>query len=145
MVTILAAGLGIYMFNRQPSADTTDRSIVKPVPGEVNGTVPAPIAYVPTDRVAGLQQARLFVKPGDATSRYQAILAARKIPVTTPAAATEIQQSIELWSEEIYQIAQGYADKQYWQLAIDTARMVPKDAPNYSTAQGSMVEWKNKL
>lgn len=144
MVTILAAGLGIYMFNRQPSADTTDRSISKPVPNIVNSTVPAPIAAA-TESASGIQQARLFVKPGDATSRYQAILAARKIPVTTPEAAKEIQQSIELWSEEIYQIAQGYANKQYWQLAIDTARMVPKDAPNYSTAQGSMLEWQNKL
>ncbi|WP_310485515.1 caspase family protein [Chamaesiphon sp. VAR_48_metabat_403] len=144
MGTILAAGLGIYMFNTQPPAETTDRSIIKPIPGEVNSTIPAPIAYVQSEQT-GLQQARLFVKPGDATSRYQAILAARKIPVTTPAATTEIQQSIELWSEEIYQIAQGYADKQLWQLAIDTARMVPKDAPNYSTAQGAMVEWKNKL
>ncbi|WP_295617355.1 caspase family protein [Chamaesiphon sp. GL140_3_metabinner_50] len=144
MVTILAAGLGIYMFNRQPSADTTDRSIVKPVPGEVSGTVPTPIASS-IESSPSLQQARLFVKPGDATSRYQAILAARKIPITTPEATKEIQQSIELWSEEIYQISQGYADKQHWQLAIDTARMVPKDAPNYSTAQGSMVEWKNKL
>ena len=142
MGAILAAGLGIYLANTQQPA--TDGSSAKPIQNSVNGSIPTPIGSLSTES-AEIQQAKLFVKPGDATSRYQAMLAARKIPVTTPEAAKEIQQSIELWSAEIYQIAQGYADKQYWQLAIDTARMVPKDAPNYSTAQGSMAEWRNRL
>ena len=54
-------------------------------------------------------------------------------------------QSIELWSEEIDRIAQGYAQQQHWQLAIDTAKMVPQDAPNYSTVQELMSQWRGKL
>ncbi len=91
-----------------------------------------------------LSQARIFVKPGDATSRYQAILVAQKIPADDPAAG-EVKQSIEQWSQEIYEIAQGYAAKQYWQLAIDTAKMVPPQASSYGTVQAAMAEWKSKL
>jgi len=63
----------------------------------------------------------------------------------TSAIATEVKKSIELWSEEIDPSAQGYAKQQYWQLEIDTATMVPQDAPNYSTVQTLMSQWRGKL
>jgi hypothetical protein len=146
LTMIIAAGGGIYVFKSQLSTGE-DRSSGRPVANDLtNVEVAETLATTTTEsQVAGLLQARLFVKPGDATSRYQAILAARKIPATTPAAANEIRQSIELWSQEIQQIAQGYAKQQHWRLAIDTAKMVPIDATNYLSVQAQMAEWRNKL
>jgi hypothetical protein len=142
LTLIFAAGGGIFALssnrsNNEPSIGRSGSNVT----GEIASTLPGTAAAT----VEGLQQAKLFVKPGDATSRYQAILAARKIEPTNPAATTEIQQSIEQWSQEIYQIAQGYAERQRWRLAIDTARMVPKDATNYQTVQAMMSEWQGKL
>jgi hypothetical protein len=130
-------GGGIYALQSQ-SAKNPDRQIVNPV---VNRTGDTDLVKVPITSIA---QARLFVKPGDATSRYLAILSARKIPSDTPA-ATEAKQSIEQWSKEIYDIAQSYADRKLWQLAIDTAKMVPADASNYSITQTAMADWQNNL
>jgi Caspase domain len=144
LTMMIAAGGGIYLFATQ-SPDGNQAPSAKPVVSSVTSSATAPTAVSATEQVSALSQAKLFVKPGDATSRYQAILAARKIQPTTPAIETEIQQSIELWSLEIHQIAQGYADKRLWQLAIDTAKMVPIDATNYTTVQGSMSEWRKKL
>jgi uncharacterized caspase-like protein len=140
LASLVAAGGGIYAFKSQLS--TSDNR-----PSQDSSTNPiATTAVIATPQVADLlQQAKLFVKPGDATSRYQAILAARKIPVTTPEAAKEIQQSIEGWSQEIYQIAQGYASQQHWRLAIDTAKMVPIDTSNYVAVQAAMAQWRNRL
>jgi Caspase domain len=142
LTMLVGAGAGIFVFNSQFPAE--HQPMARPAANDLTSSV-STSAVMATAPIADLTQARLFIKPGDATSRYQAILAARKIQPTTPEATTEVKQSIELWSQEIYQIAQGYADRQLWRLAIDTARMVPRDASNYSTAQGSMVEWKGKL
>jgi Caspase domain len=139
LTLLFAAGGGIFALSSKRSAN--EQSIARPDSSDVAGT----IASTASGTAAELQQAKLFVKPGDATSRYQAILAARKIEPTSPATATEIQQSIEQWSQEIYQIAQGYASQQHWRLAIDTARMVPKDATNYQAVQATMAEWQGKL
>jgi hypothetical protein len=142
---LVAAGGGIYAFKSQ-SPTATEQPIVRSVVN--NNSASSATTTVPitaTEQITSLAQAKIFVKPGDATSRYQAILAARKIPTTTPSVASEVHQSIELWSQEIYQIAQGYAHKRHWQLAIDTARMVPRDATNYRTVQSSMSDWQNKL
>ena len=144
---MVAAGGGIYAFNSQPSTSQAQQQIVRPALTSSVATASSRLqGKSATDpaQILDISQAKLFVKPGDATSRYQAILAARKIP-TTSATATEVKQSIELWSEEIDRIAQGYAQKQYWQLAIDTAKMVPQDVPNYSTVQTLMSQWRGKL
>ncbi len=136
-IVLGAGGGGIYAIQSQSARDK-EQQLVKPV---VNKTIDANVASVPITSIA---QARLFVKPGDATSRYIAILTARKIPADTPAAA-EAQQSIQQWSKEIYEIAQGYADRKLWRLAIDTAKMVPPDATNYNTAQTAMADWGKNL
>jgi hypothetical protein len=143
LTLIFAAGGGIIALSSNRS--NNDLSKARPATSDSTGTISTTASGTVTTADPGLQQAKLFVKPGDATSRYQAILAARKIEPTTPAVANEIQQSIELWSQEIYQIAQGYASQQHWRLAIDTARMVPKDATNYQTVQATMTEWQGKL
>jgi uncharacterized caspase-like protein len=140
---VIAAGGVIYAFNSQ-TPDLDKQPIVRPAVENLNtslavGTITA------ASQVDALQQAQAQVRPGDATSRYVAILAARKVLTTTPAAAAEIQQSIELWSQEIALIAHGYARQQKWKLAIDTAKMVPTDATNYDATQSSIVSWRSKL
>jgi hypothetical protein len=142
LMTIIMAGAGIYALTFQSPVQQTP--LARPVADDVTNLVAAR-AVMPRAQIPELLQAKLFVNPGDATSRYQAILAARKIPTTTPAVAMEVAQSIELWSHEIYQISQGYANQQHWQLAIDTARMVPREAPDYRAAQNSMSQWQSKL
>ena len=144
LTMMIAAGGGIYAFTTQ-FPTPKEQPNVKPVVNHLTMSSNTVASLPATERIAVLSQARLFVKPGDATSRYQAILAARKIPATTPVAAIEVRQSIELWSQEIYQIAQGYASKQHWQLAIDTAIMVPKDTVNYSEVKAAISEWRSKL
>jgi Caspase domain len=144
LVTMMvAAGGGIYAFTTQFSTPTEQQNI-KPIVSNLNISVNTTASIPTKEQISALSQARLFVKPGDATSRYQAILAARKIPATMPA-TTEVQQSIELWSQEIYQIAQNYASKQHWQLAIDTAIMVPQDVVNHSKVRASIADWRSKL
>jgi hypothetical protein len=138
LTMMVAAGGGIYAFTSQSPASKEPPAVDR---SNKPATTTAAVSAAPVSTAS----ARLFVKPGDATSRYQAILAARKIPVTTQAAAAEVKQAIELWSQEIYQIAQGYANRQHWQLAIDTAKMVPKDATNYLSVQAAMSDWRNKL
>ncbi len=149
---MVAAGGGIYAFKSQSPTSNEQQQLVQPA-STLNTPVAATSLLIPakgaaspaTEPILDLSQAKLFIKPGDATSRYQAILAARKIPATSTTSATEVRQSIELWSEEIDRIAQGYAQQQHWQLAIDTAKMVPQDAPNYANVQALMSEWRAKL
>ncbi len=143
LTLMVAAGGGIYLFKSQ-SPGNNEPAIVRPVTENTSDNRIVATTAISAD-VPTLAQAKLFIKPGDATSRYQAILATRKIPQDTPEIAKEVKEAIEVWSEEIYQIAQGYASKQYWQIAIDTARMVPTDAPNYETVQTAMTQWQSKL
>jgi hypothetical protein len=142
LTMLVGAGAGIFVFKSQMPAER--QPMARPTASDLTSSVSVS-AVTTTEAIPDLKQARLFIRPGDATSRYQAILAARKIPASTPELTVEVKQSIELWSQEIYQIAQSHAEQQHWQIAIDTARMIPRDAPNYSTAQGSMSQWQNKL
>ena len=138
LTLIVAAGGLIYLLTARP----TDREQPTVQPATNNLTSPTVATTAATSSIA---QAIAKVRPGDATSRYVAILTARKIPPTTPAAAAEVQQSIELWSQEISLIAHGHARKQRWQIAIDTAKMVPPDATNYADVQIAMAKWRSKL
>jgi Caspase domain len=148
LTVMVAAGGAVWMLTTQlPEVDK------KPAPAVNNLSVPAPVpatestqavAPAPT-RIAALARAKARIVSGDATSRLVAIKAARKIPATTPAAISEIKESIDLWSQEIAQIAEGYANKQEWQRAIDTAIMVPRDTTSYPAVQVAISQWRNKL
>ncbi len=139
LTALIVGGGAIHLL--KPQSPSSNESIVRPV---VDNSTEDP-RQTTTEQASQLSQVKLFVKPGDATSRYVAILAARKIPPTTPAAAAEIQQSIEQWSQEIYLIAHGYASKKNWQLAIDTAVMVPQNVSNHSEVRASIAQWRGKL
>jgi uncharacterized caspase-like protein len=148
---VVAAGGMIYAFNL-PSPDLKEQPTLKPAVNNVT-TPLAVTATITTSAVTtttanqdiSLSQAKSKVKGNDATSRYVAILTARKIPVTTPAAAAEVKQSIEQWSQEIYLISTRLAMQKEWRLAIDTAKMVPPDAKNYTTVRESIASWERKL
>jgi hypothetical protein len=129
--------------DKQPIPAANNLSVPATVPATIPVTVPTQ-APAPT-KIAALARAKAKIVPGDATSRLVAIIAARKIPATTPAAIAEIKESIDLWSQEIAQIAEGYANKQEWQRAIDTAIMVPRDATNYPAVQVLRSQWRSKL
>ncbi len=139
---IVGAGCAIYALTSGSRTDK-EQPIVKPAANSFTNSSSSnsPLAREATMTLA---RAKLFIKPGDATSHYIAIEAARRIPgnsTTDP----QIQQSIQTWSNEIDTIAQSYASKQKWQTAIDTAKMVPADATNYNTVQDSISQWKKKL
>jgi hypothetical protein len=139
---MIGAGGGIYALQSQTQSDRSTPPKIEPSVNNLGD--PIAVSQASSSTPSSLSQAQALVKPGDATSRYLAILAARKIPANTPA-ALEAQQSIEQWSQEIYQIAQGYANKQLWRLAIDTAKMVPPQSTNYGSVRSSMSEWKGKM
>jgi Caspase domain len=138
LTLIVAAGGLIYLLTAQRPINREQPTVQ---PATTNPAIPTTGA----GEAVSLAQAAAKVKPSDATSRYVAILTARKIPATTPAVAAEVQKSIELWSQEIALIAHGYARKERWQIAIDTARMVPPDASNYADVQISMAKWRSRL
>ena len=142
LTMMVCAGGGIYALQSQTKSDRSTPPKIEPSVNNLGD--PIAVSQVSSSTPFSLSQAQALVKPGDATSRYLAILAARKIPANTPA-AIEAQQSIEQWSQEIYQIAQGYANKQLWRLAIDTAKMVPPQSTNYGSVRASMSEWKGKM
>jgi Caspase domain len=141
LTLMIGAGGAIYAFKAQSPTGKEQPVVRHIVDNPTNSSAPT----TASERTSPISQARKFVMPGDATSRYKAILAARQIAAKTPAETVEIQQSIELWSQEIYQIAQGYANDKLWQRAIDTAKMVPRDSNNYLTVQSSMSDWRNRL
>jgi Caspase domain len=140
---VLGAGGGVYALKYQ-SPRGREQPIVRSIASNLTNPNPANFSAPPEKQVMSISRAKIFIKPGDATSRYQAILAARKIPANT-VDAIAAQQSIEQWSQEIYTIAQGYADRQLWRLAIDTAKMVPPSTTNYHTVKASMSEWGSNL
>ncbi len=133
LATISLSAIAIRQYLSQSPRPQPAAPSITPNPKPTNSTQT-------TDLPPSLATARTFIQPGDATSHYQAILIAQKIPATDPAAA-EAQQAIDLWSQEIYKIAQGYADKKLWRIAIGTAKMIKPNTSSYSAAQVSMSEW----
>lgn len=137
LATLSLAAISIRQYlSQSPLPNPAAAPSITPNPKPTNSTQT-------TDLPPSLATARTFIQPGDATSHYQAILIAQKIPAADPAAA-EAQQAIDLWSQEIYKIAQGYADKKLWRIAIGTAKMIQPNTSSYSAAQVSMSEWQRQ-
>jgi hypothetical protein len=143
---MVAAGGAVWMLTKSPGINQ------QPAPAVNNLSAPDLIIPVidPTKpkaptQIAALARAQAKIVTGDATSRLVAIQSARKIPATSPAAIAEIKESIDLWSQEIAQVASGYANQKEWQRAIDTAIMVPRDATSYPAVQVAISQWRGKL
>ncbi len=153
LTVMVAAGGAVWMLttqspglDKQPAPAVNNLSVPElNVPATVPTQSVVPTQSTAPTRISALARAKAKIVTGDATSRLVAIQAARKIPATTPAAIAEIKEAIDLWSQEIAQIAEGYANKQEWQRAIDTAIMVPRDAASYPAVQVSMSQWRSKL
>jgi Caspase domain len=117
--------------------------------GTTNGgaIVPATSTQITTTTPAGdlptLARARAEIIGRDATSRYKAILAAQKIPPTSDD-YTNAQSAIEEWSQEIYKIAQSYAEKGETKKAIGTAQMVPQSTKIYTDVRAKISEWEKQ-
>lgn len=137
LIAVLGVGGGgIYTLKQQLATDQNQPVVAFTTTGSGAAT-----AAPQSASITSISQARLLVRPNDATSRYLAILAAHKIPDDSPTAIA-VQPAIEQWSKEIYEIAQGYADRQQWRLAIDTAKMVPHDTDTYEATQVSISKWR---
>ncbi len=134
LAMMLGAGGGIFALQERQQFRENDPSIVRSIDSSSTST----------EKIPSLADAKLLVKPGDATSRYLAILAASKIPADDPN-NSEVKQSIELWSQEIYDIAKSFANKQQWELAVNTAKMVAPNTTNYSAVQSAISEWAVKI
>jgi hypothetical protein len=143
MTLMVAAGGAVLMLvSTAPNIDK--QPIVKPAAS--NLTIPANSGtLVATSQITALVKAEEKIVPGDATSHFVAIRTAQKFLIENPSAAIAVNQSINKWSIEIETIAEGYANKEKWKRAIDTAIMVPETAANYQTVQLSVASWKQKL
>ena len=140
---VAAGGTVLMIMTRSPNLDT--KPIVRPAAS--NLTVP-PVTSEPvvaTSQIAALASAGAKITPGDATSYFVAIQAAQKLLLDNPSSAIAVNRSIDKWSIEIATIAEGYAGKQKWQLAIGTAIMVPETAANYQTVRSSVADWQQKV
>lgn len=144
LTLMVAAGGAVYVLTSQ-SPDLNKQPIVRPADSSMNAPLAATGTATVANQVMSLAQAQAKITPGDATSRLVAISMARQIPATTPAATAAVKQSIERWSQEIALIADGYASKEQWQLAVKTAEMVPSDTANYQTVQSSIANWRKRL
>ena len=144
MTLMVAAGGAVLMLVSQ-SPNMDKQPALNPAAN--NLTIPAatsdPVAT--TSQIAALARADEKITPTDATSYLVAIKTAKDFLKENPSAAIAVNQSIDKWSLKIATIAEGYAGKEQWKLAIGTAIMVPETAANYQTVQSSIESWKQKL
>jgi Caspase domain len=144
MTLMVAAGGAVLMLvSQSPNLDTPP--VVKPAVN--NLTMPSATIdpVVDPSHIAALASADAKINPRDATSYLVAIQTAQKFLLDNPSAAIAVNQSIDRWSIEIATIAESYASKEKWKLAIDTAIMIPKTAANYETVRLSRASWAEKL
>lgn len=89
-----------------------------------------------------LEQARVSIRPSQASRFSQAITQARKIQPGQPLYA-QAQQDIERWSRVILDLAEGRANQGQYDAAIAAARLVPNDnAQVYAQSQQAIANWQ---
>lgn len=80
-----------------------------------------------------------------AAENYSAAIATvRLIPQNSPAAYSRAQESIAQWSQSIFELARDRADEAKYDVAVQTAELIPADAPIYPEAQIVMDEWRQQ-
>lgn len=90
-----------------------------------------------------LQKAASQIQTGQASSYNRAIDIARVIPATQPGFAAARNQ-INLWSQEILNLAQTRANGKQWAAAIQTAALVPPGTTAYASAQQAIAQWQKQ-
>lgn len=131
--------------------DWRDRSITQQaVQTPKTQTVPSadlPAASTPvTSRLeinqADLEQARLIIRPNQASLFNEAITQARKVQPGDPL-YPQARQDISRWSAVILDLAEGRAAQKSFRDAIRAAQLVPEDDPSvYNKAQQTIANWK---
>jgi hypothetical protein len=91
--------------------------------------------------LAVIDAASRLVIPYEASSYNRAITTLRAIPREDPG-FVKAKQIIDKWSEEIYKLAQTRAKYGHFELAIQTASLVPDDAAIANTVKKAIAEWK---
>lgn len=90
-----------------------------------------------------LQKAASQIQTGQASSYNRAIDIARVIPATQPGFAAARDQ-INLWSQEILNLARTRANGKQWAAAIQTAALVPPGTAAYASAQQAIAQWQKQ-
>jgi len=90
-----------------------------------------------------LQKAASQIQTGQASSYNRAIDIARVIPATQPGFAAARDQ-INLWSQEILNLARTRANGKQWAAAIQTAALVPPGTAAYASAQQAIAQWQQQ-
>lgn len=89
-----------------------------------------------------IQQAKEKIRYTQASSYNHAITLLRKVPVGQPG-YSEAKKLVNIWSRQIYLISNSRAASGKFKLALDTAKLVPKDTPSYEPARTAMARWQN--
>jgi hypothetical protein len=144
MTLMVAAGGAVLMLVSQ-SSNIEKQPIVKPAASNLSIPSATIDPVVDPSQIAALERAGAKINPRDATSYLVAIQTAQQFLLDNPSATVAVNRSIDKWSIKIATIAEGYASKEQWKLAIGTAIMIPKTAANYETVRSSRASWEQKL
>lgn len=88
-----------------------------------------------------LSTAKGLIRPNSASSYVQAINMARKIPQGDPGYA-QAQALINLWSQNILNLARQRANEGNFRLAVVTANLVPANTVAYNPARQAIAQWQ---
>ena len=103
-----------------------------------------PLNSAPSERFqanqATLEQAKRLLRPNQATLFHQAIIQTRNIKSSDPL-YQQAQNDIKRWNEVILDLAEGRAQKGYYESAIAAAQLVTPDSPSvYAKAQQTIEQ-----
>lgn len=73
-----------------------------------------------------------------------AITTARMVPPDDSEAYRRAQESINQWSQQIFDLAQARADEAKYDVAVQTAEVIPSDVAIYPEVQAAIAVWKEK-
>lgn len=88
-----------------------------------------------------IKAAKEVIRFTQASSYSKGIVTLRQVPVGQPGYA-EARKLINIWSRQIYLIANSRAAKGSFAQAIETAKLVPNDTPSYAATQDAIARWQ---
>ncbi|MFP4299246.1 MAG: caspase domain-containing protein [Spirulinaceae cyanobacterium] len=88
-----------------------------------------------------IRAAKQLIRFTQASSYSKGIVTLRQVPVGQPGYA-EARKLINIWSRQIYLIANSRAARGDLAQAIETAKLVPQDTPSYQAAQDAIARWQ---
>lgn len=112
-------------------------------PTDQPAPVPSPGSLATRNQLI-LRQARSLIQDTQASQFSEAIALARQIAPGQPL-YQEAQQDMERWSQVIFDLALGRAQRQDYGAAIEAAQLVPWDQPLYQDAQTAIAYWQQQL